>query len=261
MKLGISIASLYPMETEKSLDYLGEHGVSVTEIFFNSPCELQTDFVAELDRIRNKHSIEIASVHPCGSLAEPYLLFSDYKRRYKEGFEFYKKYYQAAQRLGAKTVVLHGDSFLGHICAEEYYERLAEMNDEAKKYGVCISHENVNRYRAAMPEFVEKLNQMSNFSMKYTFDVKQCVRAGCDVYDMYNAMGKNIINVHISDHSLKGDCLLPMQGDFDFRGLFDRLSNDGYDGACLIEVYRHAYNEYSELTEAYKSVREIFQFE
>ena len=93
MKLGVSTASLYPLETEKALDSLGENGVEVTEIFFNSPSELNRELIAELRKIREYHGIEVCSVHPCGSVGEPYFLFSGYPRRYNDSFEYYKKYY------------------------------------------------------------------------------------------------------------------------------------------------------------------------
>ena len=105
MKIGISSASLYPMETELALKTLGEYGVSVTELFFNSPSELKQPFIMELDRIRRFYGTEINSLHPSGSVGEPYYLFSGYLRRYRDAFEYYKQYYYAASVLGAKTVL------------------------------------------------------------------------------------------------------------------------------------------------------------
>lgn len=257
MKIGISSASLYPYETEKSLDFLGRNGVEVTEIFFNSPSELKPGFVSELKKIREYHGIEVASIHPCGSVGEPYFLFSGYERRYRDAFDYYKQYYYAAQELGAKTVVLHGDSLAGHIPMEEYAERLMEMNTEAEKYGASICHENANRYRAATPENVLELRRLTNDRLKFTFDIKQSVRNGCGVDAMYEAMRGNVINVHISDHSELSDCMLPLSGDFKFKPFFERLKNDGYNEACLIEVYRYAYADFDELLECYKNVKKL----
>lgn len=257
MKLGISNACLYPMETEKSLEFLGKNGIPVTEIFFNSPSELKPQFIKELDKIRKFYGIEINSIHPCGSVGEPYYLFSNYERRYRDAFEYYKQYYYACEVLGAKTVVIHGDSLQGHISMEEYAERLLEMDLEAKKYGASVCHENVNRYRGATPENIRELRKLTDDRIKFTFDVKQAVRDGCGVEAMYEAMQGNIINVHISDNSFEADCMLPGKGDFDFGKLFSRLEADGYDGACLIEVYRYAYGEPLELIDAYKNVKKI----
>ena len=257
MKIGISNACLYPMETEKSLELLGENGIRVTEIFFNSPSELKPQFIAELDKIRRRYGIEINSIHPCGSVGEPYYLFSGYERRYRDVFEYYKKYYYACEVLGAKTVVLHGDSLAGHISMEEYAERIMAMDAEAQKYGACICHENVNRHRAATPENVKELRRLTNDRLKFTLDIKQTVRDGCGIDAMHEAMRGNIINVHISDNSPESDCMLPGKGSFDFSGLFAKLQADKYDGACLIEVYRYAYNEPSELIDSYNYVKNI----
>lgn len=255
MKIGISTASLYPLETEKALEFLGANGIPVTEIFFNSPSELEDGFTDKLRSIKEKYGIEVASVHPCGSVGEPYYLFSGYQRRYEEIRRFYRKYYAAAKKLGARYVVLHGDSLAGHISMEDYCKRLDEMRGDAEEYGVILSHENVNRYRAALPENVRAIREMTGDRQLFTFDVKQAVRAGCGVDEMYSAMRGKIVNVHISDHSDEGDCLLPGRGGFDFAGLFDKLSADGYNGACLIEVYRHAFNDPKELLESYKKVK------
>ena len=257
MKIGISSASLYPLETEKALEYLGKSGVEVTEIFFNSPSELDPEFIAELKRIKEYYGIEIKTVHPCGSVGEPYFLFSGYDRRYKDSFEYYKKYYYACGELGAKAVVLHGDSLKGHISMKEYCERLMSMNKAAAEYGAVVCHENVNRYRGATPENIREMRRLTDDKLKFTLDIKQAVRDGCGVDAMYEAMKGNIMHIHISDHNLESDCMLPGNGDYDFDRFFNRLKSDGYDGACLIEVYWYAYKEYGELLRSLDKIKKI----
>ena len=247
MKIGISSASLYPLETEKALEFLCKNEIPVTEIFFNSPSELEPCFVKELSRLAKTYGVEVASVHPCGSVGEPYFLFSGYERRYKETLDWYKKYYEAAEILGAKYVVLHGDSLQGHISDEEYCTHLMEMNRMSAEFGVCVSHENVNKFRLATPQNIEKFKTLSDGALKFTYDIKQSIRAGFDPSEIYSAMGQNIVNVHISDNNSHKDCMLPGKGNFDFGALFQKLEKDGYNGACLIEVYSHAYNDISEL--------------
>lgn len=259
MKIGISTASLYPMETEKALEFVCKNNIPVTEIFFNSPSETEPRFVERLAEIAKFYGTEISSVHPCGSVGEPYFLFSEYMRRCNESMKFYERYYRAAEILGAKTVVLHGDSLAGHISDEEYCRRLLLMNETAAEYGVCVSHENVNRYRAAEPENVKKFRKLTDDKLQFTFDIKQSVRAGCGAEPMYEAMRGKIINVHISDNCDSADCMLPGKGKFDFSSLFKTLKTDGYEGACLIEVYNYAYKNPKELLEAYKLVKNIHE--
>ena len=257
MKIGISTASLYPLETEKALEFLCQNGIPVTEIFFNSPSEMDPSFVKGLNSLAKTYGVEIASVHPCGSVGEPYFLFSGYERRYKESLDFYKRYYQAAEIMGAKYVVLHGDSLAGHISDEEYCYRLMEMNEMSKQFGVCVCHENVNKFRLSTPENIKKFKTLSDGKLKFTFDVKQSIRAGFTVDEIYNAMGGNIVHVHISDNNAQNDCMLPGNGEFDFGSLFAKMQKDGYDGACLIEVYQHAYSDVSELVDSYDFVTKI----
>lgn len=259
MKLGISTAALYPLETEKALEFLGENKIPVTEIFFNSHGELQEEFTDILNSIRLKYNIEINSVHACGSVGEPYYLFSGYERRYEETREFYKKYYRAAQKLGAKCLVLHGDSLQGHISFPLYAQRLKEMNSDAAGFGVLVAHENVNRFRMALPEHVRTLRELTDDKQKFTFDIKQSLRAGVDPYEMIDAMGGGIVNVHISDNKEGHDCLLPGEGNFDFGSLFTKLKSIGYDGPCLIEVYRNCYGDHEELVKAYQKVKNILE--
>jgi sugar phosphate isomerase/epimerase len=257
MKLGISSSCLYPLETDKSLEFLCKNEIPVTEIFFNSPSEILLPYVKVLENLSKTYGTEISSVHPCGSVGEPYFLFSEYKKRYLESFDYYNRYYEAAAQLGAKYVVLHGDTLQGSIPMGEYAERLMEMNFKANEYGVSVLQENVNRYRAATPENIAELKRLTNGRLDFTYDVKQSVRAGFEPNEIYAAMRGNIKNVHISDNSLSGDCLLPSKGEFDFATLFEELDKDRYKGAVLVEVYNWAYKDRSELIDAYNFVKNV----
>ena len=51
MKLGISTACYYPLETEKALVAVGESEAGTAEIFFNAASEHEPSFIKELMRI------------------------------------------------------------------------------------------------------------------------------------------------------------------------------------------------------------------
>ena len=91
MKLGISSACLYPMETDKAFLSIVKNEIPVCAIFFNAACDLSSQFIDELNVIRNSGNTRVASVHPMMSLAESFLLFSAYDRRYQEGLDGYKR--------------------------------------------------------------------------------------------------------------------------------------------------------------------------
>lgn len=96
MSVGISTACFYPAATEEALRCVAEAGAKVTEVFFNSPSELEPDFLRRISSIASDSGIRIRSIHPFTSFAEGYILFSQYERRFDDYREFYKKYYAAA---------------------------------------------------------------------------------------------------------------------------------------------------------------------
>ena len=106
---GISTACLYPELTEKALKQLAKRGVAAVEIFFNAPSELEESYIRELAQMARDGGIRIVSIHPFTSGFEPMLLFSSYRRRTLDGLECYKRYFHAANLLGADYIIIHGD--------------------------------------------------------------------------------------------------------------------------------------------------------
>lgn len=90
MSVGISTACFYPAATEDALRCVAEAGAKVTEVFFNSPSELEPVFLRRLSSIASDNGIRIRSLHPFTSFAEGYILFSQYVRRFDDYREFYK---------------------------------------------------------------------------------------------------------------------------------------------------------------------------
>ena len=89
MKIGVSTASLYPLETELALSEIGKSGVKTTEIFFNCESELKPSFVDMLLDIKSDYGLDITAIHPTLSLAESFMIFSEYERRFYETIQKY----------------------------------------------------------------------------------------------------------------------------------------------------------------------------
>lgn len=258
MNLGISTACLYPLETELALEEVGKAGVKNTEIFFNAESELKDSFIEILLGIKEKYNMNITAVHPAMSLAEPYMLFSAYDRRYYEGLKQYRRYSEVAKALGAKYLIMHGGKPNGILNDEEYCSRYMALNAETSKNGVTVLQENVVNYRSGDIEFMRSMKNILGSDAKFCLDIKQCIRCGYVPMDLVEEFYDNIKHFHISDHSVAGDCLLPLNGKFDFKGLFDFLNQKGYEGALMTEVYRYAYKEYDEMFDAFGKLRDLF---
>jgi sugar phosphate isomerase/epimerase len=243
MLTGISTACLYPMETEKALDILLGMGYRVFEIFTNTQSELSDGYVEELSKMLGEHDASAYSVHLFSSGYEPHMFFSNYQRRFDDSVLQYRRHFAAARKLGAKVVVFHGDRREGHLSEEEHCRRLKYLCRVAADEGVCLAQENVSRCRSFSAEAIRQMRRLGGGEIKFVLDIKQALRAGCSPFEMLDAMGEDIRGVHVSDSDENNDCLLPGDGNLDFKELKARLLSFGYQGPMIVEVYRNNYQD------------------
>lgn len=256
MALGISTACFYPAPTEESLLEVAKTGAKVTEIFFNSPSELEQSFLKEIYRIKEENGMRIKSVHPFSSFAEGYLLFSQYERRFKDTRDFYKRYYETAAYLGAQVVVMHGAK-LPFDFAEMYTQRFGLMVEDAQQFGVKLAQENVVHYNGQTPHMMRVLKDALGDNFHMVLDLKQAVRAGCSPYDFLDEFAKNICHIHISDYRSGRDCIPPGEGDFDFKKFFETMRGKGYNGDYVIELYRSGFKDVNQLAKSFESIKDF----
>ena len=257
MKLGISTACFYPLETELALEYLCKNGIDNTEIFFNSRSELKSSFIDILSDIKDRYNMNITSIHPTLSLAESFMMFSAYERRFYDALDDYSRYSEIAAELGAKYIILHGGKQHGVLYDEEYCERYMALKNATLKNGVTVLQENVFKHRAGDFEFLSAIKKHLGDDAEFCLDIKQAIRCGYSPITLMEELGDNIKHYHISDHSPASDCQLPLNGGFDFKGFFEILKNRNYQGSCIIEVYNNAYNDYSQIIKSKKSLENL----
>lgn len=235
-------------------------GFKNIEIFLNTFSELEEPHLKEVDALCRENGVKVTSVHPFTSGFEYMLFFSAHKKRALESAEIYRKYFHAAARLGADYTVFHGDSakspFFG---MDNYCEVLANVIRVAKEEGVTLVHENVSTARAGNPTFMRELHRhFGRGNIKFVFDLKQTARGGFDAMEMLEAMGDDIVHVHINDWK-DGECRLPYAGELDLDLVIDAVESTGYNGKYMIEVYRHNFSVDSEITDAAKLLTRRFE--
>lgn len=258
MEIGASSACFYPLETEKAFLHIAELGFRHSEIFFNCRSELKPSFVRELREIKDAYGVDVVSLHPYRSFAEGYNFFSSYERRYKDGIEDYKRYFDAAATLGAKYIVMHGSKKRIDITFEEYAERFGKLNEIAHSFGCTVAHENVVQYVGATPEFMSFMKKQLGDEFKMVLDVKQARRAGVDPMEFIETMKSNIVHVHLSDCDSTHDCIPPGEnGDFDFEKLFTELHKIGYNGRYIIELYSDNFLDRKQITNSARYLEDI----
>lgn len=255
MNIGVSTASYYPLETEIAFEEIGKAGIKHSEIFFNAASELKPAFTDMLLNIKQKYEITVAAVHPTMSLAESFMIFSAYERRFYEALEQYSRYSERAATLGAKYIIMHGGKPNGILSDGEYCERYMRLKEATLKNGVTVLQENVVYHRSGDIEFLRSMKDILGDDAEFCLDIKQAVRCGCEPTELLNEFHQNIKHLHISDHTVASDCMLPLTGGFDFKGFFKQLSSLGYNGSCMIEVYRDAYKDYGEINHSYHKLK------
>lgn len=258
MEIGVSTSCFYPLETEVALENLGKAGIKHTEIFFNALSELKQSFVDMLLDIQSEYGITVASLHPTMSLAESFMIFSNYERRYREAEDQFRRYSEIAASLGAKYIIMHGGKPNGILTDEEYCERYMRLKEITRENGADILQENVVRFRAGEIDFLRSMKNILGEEAEFCLDLKQSLRCGYSPYDLIDEFSDNIKHYHISDHSISSDCLLPLNGGFDFGGFFSVLKEKSFKGSCIIEVYKDCYSSYEEVYNSFNKLKNCY---
>jgi sugar phosphate isomerase/epimerase len=267
MELGISTACYFQksMIEDTVLD-IGAHGVPHCELFLNTISEYQPDFIALLADRLAMAGITPYSVHPMSTQYEPQL-FSIHPRQRSDALALYERVLQGARKLGAKVYVMHGPVHLSGAAKNISLARLAPifkvLGDIAAGYGITLALENVSWCVFCTPDFGRALREtLGAGRLKFTLDIKQAMRAGQDPLDFIEAVGPDIVNVHLCDAVLGQDgrinLRLPGYGAFDFAALRDALKRQGADCPAFIEVYSDMYEDTNELYDSYARMRTIF---
>ncbi len=261
MQFGISSACFYPQDLLESIQLLAENNVKSLEIFVNTESELTISFANEIKKITDSYNITVDSIHPFTSGYEYMMIFSDYKKRFADAIEFYKRYYSFANELGAKLVVLHGDkrfSDNGGIADEEYFERYYRLAQAGRSMGVTLAQENVNLFRSQSPDFLKKMREYLKDDVDFVFDIKQAVRSGNNPYEVCSAMNNRIIHLHINDNNSTQDCMLPGTGEMDYNKIFSQLRAQGFNGTAVIEVYHKNFETPEQLIASHRFMNNNF---
>ena len=238
MQLGISTAAFYGRwETEEAAAQIAKLPLDCAEVFLQSDSEDTKEFAALVRR--NLGGIPCTSVHPTGGY-ENYMARRP-ARQMRDAFDKFRGILDAGAALGAKVFVYHGRStpMLTPIPWDLRWniEALVPMCEEARRRDMVIGWENVFWCQLTEPARVlEAKNALPH--VRFTLDIKQAMRAGCDPIEFVYAMGDRLCNVHICDWKEDGALCLPGEGIFDFEALLKALRCVKYDGPVVMEPYQ-----------------------
>jgi sugar phosphate isomerase/epimerase len=185
---------------------------------------------------------------------EPMLFFSGYKRRLDDGIEYYKKYFNAMNILGAEIFVFHGNKKLAQLSPECYCESYSRLVEAGKSFGITVAQENVSRCTSGSLSFLKRMMDYLGDDAKFVVDTKQAIRSGENNFDILRTLGKHIVHVHISDHGEMGDCLQIGRGRFNVRQFLSILNENSPDCSVMLELYRSNFDGISDLVNNYNTL-------
>ncbi|MGN0613249.1 MAG: sugar phosphate isomerase/epimerase family protein [Porcipelethomonas sp.] len=251
MRAGVSTACLYPRILEESVYDLAVNGINHIEIFVNTDCELNRSYMSGIADTLKRFEVSCRSLHPFTCPMEPMLFFSGYKRRVADALEYYKRYFNAMNIIGADIFVFHGNKKIAQLPAEDYCETYSMLVETGKEFGVAVAQENVSRCQSGSLEFMTEMVKIMGDDAKFVLDIKQAFRAGENSFDIIRTLKNHIVHVHVSDHGEMGDCLQIGKGRFNVKQLINLLLKESPECSVMLELYRNNFEGISDLVENY----------
>lgn len=259
MEIGISTATLFGrLYNEDALPVLNELDARVCEVFLETYCEYTQSF-ARLLKSR-LGGLKVHSLHTLNTHFEPQL-YSLCERTYNDALKIFEGCLKAGKILGASNYTLHGRAKFKKGARFDNYEQLGlytrALCDLAQKYKINVCVENVEWAFYDSPGFYSQLKKYAP-NLCACLDVKQARVSGFDYKKYVEDMADGLKTVHLSDVDELGNVALPSKnGCFDFEELFRILKYNGFNGNCLIEVYKENYDNYGDLKTSLEYLRNI----
>lgn len=259
MQIGISTATLFGrLYNEDALPVLNDLNAEVVEVFLETYSEYTESF-ARLLKSR-QGGLKVHSIHTLNTHFEPQL-FSPCERTNDDAVAIFTSCLKAGRILGAQNYTMHGKAKFKKGVKFDNYEELgryaARLCDIAKGYGINLCVENVEWAFYDKPNFYKNIKKYAP-DLCACLDVKQARVSGYDYKDYLFEMGSGLKTVHLSDFDDIGKTALPTEkGNFNFKELFKMLKDSGFNGNCLIEVYKENYENYDDLKNSLYYLRNI----
>lgn len=226
----LSSASVYPESTPAAFEIAANLGYDGVEVMVSTDAVSQDPRV--LRRLAEYHDVPIYAIHtPC-------LLLT----RYVWGRDPWTKLVrskEAAETVGARTVVVHPPFRWQRDYAREFDDGVARMQEETD---IAFTVENMFPLRAGGREVVPYAPGWSPVEEGYpyvTLDLSHTAVSRSDPLAMAEALGERLAHVHLADgvgEPNKDEHLVPGRGTQPCGELLERLARQGYDGAVVLEV-------------------------
>ncbi|GLV51000.1 hypothetical protein TBS_15700 [Thermobispora bispora] len=229
-KVALSTASVYPERTPDAFELAARLGYDGVEVMVGQDPVSQD--VEVLRRLSDHYEVPVLAVHaPC--------LLVTQRVWGRDPWVKLRRAREAAERLGASTVVVHPPFRWQREYAREFEAGLARMREETD---VVFAVENMFPLRARGSEVVPYAPGWNPVDYDYphvTLDLSHTAVAGVDALEMAAKLGDRLAHLHLADGvgtTNKDEHLVPGRGAQPCAQVLERLASTGYTGLIVLEI-------------------------
>ena len=249
IKVGLSTASVYPLRTEAAFEYAAELGYDGVELMVWA--ETVSQDVGAIAKLSRRYDMPVLSVHaPCLLISQRVWGANPIPKLTRS--------VQAAERLGAQTVVVHPPFRWQRRYADGFSEQVAELESRSD---VLVAVENMFPFRAdrffgsgdpsiermrkrgglpgvGISAFAPSYDPLDGNHAHYTLDLSHTATAGTDALDMAERMGDGLVHLHLCDGNgaSTDEHLVPGRGTQPTVEVCQMLAASDFTGHVILEV-------------------------
>lgn len=227
--VALSTASVYPESTAAAFEMgrrLGYDGVEL--MVFTDPVSQD---IAAVQELSDYHGIPVLAVHaPC--------LLVTQRVWSTDPWQKLRKAQQAAERLGATTVVVHPPFRWQRDYARDFEVGLARM---AQETDITFAVENMYPWRARNREWAAYQPDWDPRDQDFpdvTLDMSHTAVSGTSAAEMARDLGTRLRHLHLADGtgSSRDEHLVPGRGTQECGQVLQTLSAQGFSGTVVLEI-------------------------
>ncbi|WP_179466261.1 sugar phosphate isomerase/epimerase family protein [Mycolicibacterium vinylchloridicum] len=249
IKVGLSTASVYPLRTEAAFEYAAELGYDGVELMVWA--ETVSQDIGAIAKLSRRYDMPVLSVHaPCLLISQRVWGANPIPKLTRS--------VQAAERLGAQTVVVHPPFRWQRRYAEGFSEQVAELESRSD---VLVAVENMFPFRAdrffgsgdpsiermrkrggrpgvGISAFAPSYDPLDGNHAHYTLDLSHTATAGTDALEMAGRMGAGLVHLHLCDGNgaSTDEHLVPGRGTQPTVEVCQMLAASDFTGHVVLEV-------------------------
>ncbi|WP_396925659.1 sugar phosphate isomerase/epimerase family protein [Mycolicibacterium sp.] len=249
IKVGLSTASVYPLRTEAAFEYAAELGYDGVELMVWA--ETVSQDIGAIAKLSRRYNMPVLSVHaPCLLISQRVWGANPIPKLTRS--------VQAAERLGAQTVVVHPPFRWQRRYADGFSEQVAELESRSD---VLVAVENMFPFRAdrffgsgdpsiermrkrggrpgvGISAFAPSYDPLDGNHAHYTLDLSHTATAGTDALEMAGRMGDGLVHLHLCDGNgaSTDEHLVPGRGTQPTVEVCQMLAASDFTGHVILEV-------------------------